>query len=261
MRLLLLSRPMLAILITACAANAAVDPTPRPSTATVKVPVLRASDPSQETQEKDGIRVVATIEPFTVRRVSRKEYRSVPQLISIGAGRPVDRRETTSPVVEPEALRIKLRIANRLGRIVRLAGAVVSFQVSGRTIAVPQERMASFLSGIVLPRQENEFDLTGPDLAQLVGPNFDRLPGDTASVALLLYDVVTATDAAGNPTKRSNFEIYYRLSLANRPDSVVTTVTRLSLSLGWASYVARLQGGDANRWVAMPQLDCLPTCQ
>ena len=37
---------------------------------------------------------------------------------------------------------------------------------------------------------------------------------DNATIALFLYDIVTATDAAGNPTKRSNFEFFFTLVAA-----------------------------------------------
>jgi len=35
---------------------------------------------------------------------------------------------------------------------------------------------------------------------------------DNSAIAFFLYDIVTATDAAGNPTKLSNFEFFYTLS-------------------------------------------------
>jgi len=226
----------------------------------VKVPELTTAVKGQDSQEKDGVRVTVTPEPFRIERTHESTFRVVRRTIELGQNRPVQRRDVVTPDLQPQSLAFKVRIANGLGRVIRLSGAVVSFQMSGKNVSVPQENYAEFLSGIVLPRQETELTLRGPSLASFAGPHLDGLAGDTATVALLLYDVVTATDNAGNPTKRANFEYYYRLRLVPRPDSVVTTINALSLPVAWWIHIATQQQGDPARWVRVRQLECLPDC-
>lgn len=226
----------------------------------LKVPVLRAVDPAKENQEKDGIRMLVTPIPFQVSRTSTKAYKAVQFLLALGPNRTVSQLETTQPEIFPNELRFKVRINNRLGRVIRLAGTVVSFQVSGKSVNVPQTKYQEFLNGIILPQQESELELFGPTLLELVGPDLNRLPGDTATVALLLFDIVTATDPAGNPTRRSNFEYYYRFGMPVRPDSVTSTVSRLTLPLATWSLIWQRQGGDQDKWARVPELDCFPNC-
>jgi hypothetical protein len=57
-----------------------------------------------------------------------------------------------------------------------------------------------FLNGIVPPRNEAEFTIYGPTL--------DLLP-DKGTIGIFLYDVVTATDVAGNTTQKQNYEWYF----------------------------------------------------
>lgn len=235
-------------------------PTATRQTQSVKVPELTAAVKGQDSQEKDGIRVTVTPEPFRLERTYESTFRAVRRTIELGQYRPVQRRDVVTPDLQPESLIFKVRIANGLGRVIRLAGSVVSFQMAGKNVSVPQEDYAEFLSGIVLPRQETELTLRGPYLGSFAGPDLNGLAGDTATVALLLYDVVTATDNAGNPTKRANFEYYYRLRLVPRPDSVVATITSLSVPVAWWNHIATQQQGDVSRWVRVPQLECLPNC-
>ncbi len=250
---------VLSIMVAGCAPVSAV-PTPTAQRFTVKLPELVQVNPATHNQERDGIRMVVTPEPFRVERALQHSFRAVPVMLALGTTRPVDRRIVSSPSILPDQLRFNVRISNRLARVVRLSGTVLSFQVAGKSVNVPQDRNTEFLSGIILPQQEVELDVIGPALADIVGEQMDQLPGDTATVGLLMFDIVTATDQAGNPTRRSNFEFYYRFRMPQRPDSVTTTVTRLTLPQAWSARIWGLQQGDANRWVRVPELECLPNC-
>jgi hypothetical protein len=244
--------------LTACATTRVdTGPTTTATPVQFKMPTIEALDPSQEIQERDGVRIVSVVEPFRVERIVRSDYRAVPALIRMANQSPVDKRDRSIPDIQPEELSFKLRITNRMPRVLRLAGTAVAFQVAGRNVSVPQERYAEFQNAIVLPQQEVELPLYGPSLLELIGPDSNRLEGDTATLALLLFDIVTQTDAAGEPTRRSNFEFYYRFSMPSRSDSVTATVTRLAVTSEVYAHVYSLQGGDLNRWVSSPQLDAL----
>lgn len=222
----------------------------------LKRPRIQSVDPTKDNQLRDGVRVIVAAAPFQVERRSASAFRFQTAMLMVGGG-PAERRDSSEPIVTPDELRFKIRISNRLPRVVRLAGTAVAFQLAGRTINVPHERYAEFLNGIVLPQQEVTLDLVGPKVSEIVG---SQMPGDSATLALLLYDVVTATDAAGTPTKRSNFEFYYRFAMVPTRDSVVQKTCKLKVSLAAYKYLQSVTQNDANRWVRVPEWDATNTC-
>ncbi len=228
---------------------------PAPSAMTTlpyRLPILTPVEPDKQDQEKDGIRVTVAPYTYTADTVVRKEYRLIPSLIRMNNQQPAEVREIPSMAITPDTLRLKVKIYNRLERVLRLAGTVVSFQVAGKQTNVPRARYEDFLNGIVLPRQEAEYEVAGPDLADLP---------DNATIAFLLYDIVTATDPAGNPTQRSNFEFFYTLSYQNKQKEASSSVTRITLGEADAQLLMQRSGASGNllsgpsQWVSMPELD------
>jgi hypothetical protein len=72
-------------------------------------------------------------------------------------------------------------VYNQLDHVLRLAGSVIQFQVAGKSIALNAAgHYDDFLNGIILPRQQGDFDIHGPDLA--------TAPVNT-TIALFIYDV------------------------------------------------------------------------
>jgi hypothetical protein len=232
---------------------------PRVTTFASKHPQIVPVDPTKDNQLRDGVRIIVTPMPFQTTRVSTSEFRYQSALVVLNGG-PAERRDRSEPSYAPDEMRFKIRVSNRLPRVVRLAGTVVAFQLAGRTISVPVERYKEFLTGIILPQQEVILELVGPTLKEIVGPDFNKLPGDSATLALLLYDVVTATDAAGTPTRRANFEYYYRFSLVPARDSVVSTSCRLKLSLPAYTWLKTTTQADVNRWIKIPHWEAETRC-
>lgn len=160
-------------------------------------------EPAKQTQEDNGVRITVAHYSYEAKRTTFNLVHTVPTLIVVNNHQPGELQEFPRIDVVPHTLRFKVSVYNRLDRVVRMAGTAVAFQVAGKTVAVDKANYDDFLNGIILPRQEGDFDIAGPEINDL--PNH-------ATIGLFLYDVVTATDAAGNPTKRSNFEFYYTLS-------------------------------------------------
>jgi hypothetical protein len=175
------------------------------------IPVLSVLEAGKETLEKDGVRISLAAQSYVLSRPAvRREFKRT-SLAVAPKDNLVNVVETpVSTQVGPKEIKFKLKISNRLDRVLRLAGAVVQWQVAGKAVSVDKSGSQELLSGIILPRQEGEFDVFGPDWASLP---------DKSTIALFLYDVVTATDAAGNPTKRSNFEFLYTISRQEKQDS------------------------------------------
>jgi hypothetical protein len=223
--------------------------------------MLTPVDPGKQDQEKDGIRVTVAPYTYTPKTVVRKEYRILSPSFSPSSfikvqnqqqQYPAEVKEIPSIAVTPDTIRLKVKIYNRLDHVLRLAGTVVSFQVAGKQANVPKARYEDFLNGIVLPRQEVEYEVGGPDLADLP---------DNATIAFLLYDIVTATDPAGNPTQRSNFEFFFTLSRQDKEQEVSSSVNRITLGEADAQLLMQRSGGSGQllsgpgQWVSMPELD------
>lgn len=246
---------VLVVFTVALVGCATVDTTPPPSSKKIlryRLPILTPVEPDKQDQEKDGIRISVAPYTYSANTVVHKEYRLIPSLITVNNQQPAEVREIPSIAITPDTVRLKVKIYNQLERVLRLQGTVVSFQVAGKQANVPKARYEDFLNGIILPRQEVEYEVGGPDLSDLP---------DNATVAFLLYDIVTATDAAGNPTQRSNFEFFYTLSYQDKQKEVSSSVNRITLGEADAQLLMQRSGGSGNllygpgQWVSMPELD------
>lgn len=100
----------------------------------------------------------------------------------------------------PEHLQMKLKVTNHLGKILRFRGIALNFAIDGNVI--PTDATLNDLENVmVLPDKSWEGTIYGPSLAEIFTD--DKSSG---MVLVGIYDVVTETDEANNPTKRSNIE-------------------------------------------------------
>jgi len=169
-----------------------------------------------EAQEKGGIEIAVV--PATYATTTKQKYAVTPKSAGFGnmlgaavatggkAQNLVYVEETVTPFldVSPARLQFTVRVNNKLARVFRGQGAVVQINVAGKLLPFGQTDYSEFLNGIVPPRNENTFTI--------LGPRIDTLP-DKASIGIFLYDVVTATDVAGNTTERQNYEWYFNYSV------------------------------------------------
>ncbi|MFX1514251.1 MAG: hypothetical protein ACFFCQ_16880 [Promethearchaeota archaeon] len=130
-------------------------------------------------------------------------------------------RETPYFEVEPSALAFNIRIYNHLDHVIRLEGAVVAFRIDGRMVNIDRANYQEFLAGIIIPRGEDEYPIYGPMI--------ESLPS-SCNIALLLYDVVTQTDDAGNPTKKSNFEWVFTYKEETKEERVNLSIKRIYMT-------------------------------
>lgn len=214
-------------------------PEPTSVTLNYSVPVLSAVEPGKETQERDGIRVSAAVRGYTPTVNHHRHFRQV-TLATQPGNNLIDVREIPRGAqVAPKEIRFKIKISNRLDRVLRLAGAVVQWQVAGKAVAVDKTGSQELLAGIILPRQEAEFEISGPDWAELA---------DKSTVALFIYDVVTATDGAGNATRRSNFEFLYTLSRQDKQETFPVLRRQVNVSQTSAQGIRARGGSPTGRW-------------
>ena len=215
-----------------------------PRTVEYKLPVLTPVEPGKQEQEKDGIHLSIAGYNYTPQSFTHTFYRSVPTILLVNDAYPAEMWARSSISVKPKEVCFKIKINNRLERVLRLAGTVVSFQVAGKSVAVDKTRYENFLNGIILPRQEGEYEILGPDLATLP---------DNATIGLFLYDIVTATDAAGNPTQRSNFEFFYTLTRETKSQEIAETKKQIYLKQNQAALLQRREAANPGKWVTVPE--------
>lgn len=175
-------------------------------------PALTPLEETSQFQEHGGIQIsVAVLDHRCV-----EEYRSVvvpavptfkdrmmTSLQFSGQAKPtkfVEETRTPYLKVVPESMRFSVKITNKLPRVFRGAGIVVQYVVAGKLVAAEQEWYGDLVNAIIPPRMEQGFEITGPEVVALP---------EQATFGLFLYDVVTATDEAGNITERHNFEWYF----------------------------------------------------
>lgn len=232
----------LLIFLSGCAADQRRD-TSASSTVEYKLPTLTPVDPTKESQERDGIRVTAVAYPFSAQRKVSYQYRRLPAIIVVNGQLPAEMQEISSFEVQPTNVTFKVRINNQLERVLRLTGTVVTFQVGGQQEVLDPVGYRDFVNGIILPRHEMEFKIKGPSI--------ERLP-DTKTFGFYLYDIVTETDAAGNATKRSNFEWFYTLSIQAKTEELpVPQKKKVHLSVAAVESIRQRESAPY-KWVDMP---------
>lgn len=172
-----------------------------------KVPNIEPLKETSLNQEKGGIMISIAPQRYTYIKKFSIEDTPLPGplggLIVTPGTKYFERREIPYAVVEPTILRFIVTIHNRLDRVFRGAGSVISFNVDGKVIAVDETGYRDFLNVIVPPLGQTQVRITGPSISSLP---------DKCVIGVFIYDVITEVDAAGNPKKKSNYEWYFNFS-------------------------------------------------
>ena len=195
-------RPYLALglilSLCGCASTGGGSAKPMAATTTtlqVTKPAIQAASGSEYTKVVDGVSITVTPTAFNERELVRRTMQEKPSMITMNDQ--ITWKVTDTPVVayEPQGIELTLKITNNLDHVLHLAGSVVTLNVDAK----PQSTsgLDEFSRVVLIPNQSWE--------GKLVGPACSMLP-DQCAVDFSIYDVVTAVDAANNPTKRTNFE-------------------------------------------------------
>lgn len=193
-----------------------------------KLPILTLLPESAGRKEKGGIEISVDPVSYKVERGENKTRIEVqpnlgeailaPRNPATGAPYPfVEDRVEPFLKTSPDRLAFLIKINNKLPRVFRGAGTVVQYNVAGKLYAVDQTGYGEMLAAIVPPRTELQLTVLGPSL--------DTLP-DQGTIGLFFYDVVTATDAAGNVTEKQNFEWFFNYSTKPVEESAATQIKR-----------------------------------
>lgn len=215
--------------LAACESAAPRAETP-PSTETVSVlvPSLSPLPETKTTQERGGIRIELGPAPFkaipeTQSSRGAAERASFSEIMNrhCPAGALVVAYAVTKRTVfkvQPDHVEFLVKVHNNLPRVFRGAGAVVQFQVGGKSQVIPQEAYAELTNAIVAPRDSAEFRIQGPAVDQLTV---------ASRLGVFLFDVITSTDTAGNVKEKYNFEWFYNYARVREDRSASVTHERV----------------------------------
>lgn len=196
------------------------------------VPTVTRMPETKESQPKGGVEiaVVPAIykavrkDKVTIRQAERPAHWSS-LIVNTGDGQPgqVWVEETITPLLrtEPSRLQFTVRINNKLDRVFRGQGSVVQMNVAGKLIPFGDIDYKNFINGIVPPRNETEVTISGPA--------FNMLP-EKGTIGIFLYDVVTATDVAGNTKEKQNYEWYFNYTTQVVEESAETKNTGMNMN-------------------------------
>lgn len=183
-----------------------------------RLPTVAPLPETKTLQETEGVQISVIPITYEAKKVYRQDDKRLadPLFKSDKVDYYYERRQIPRAAIVPDTLQFLVKINNKMERVFRGAGAVVTFNVAGKQAAVDQSAYAELLNTLVPPRTEMQIKINGPSLS--------TIPGN-ATLGLLFYDVVTATDEAGNIKKRSNFEWFFNYKLDTRmEDEVVKPV-------------------------------------
>jgi hypothetical protein len=185
-----------------------------------------------ETQSKGGLDI--TIVPALYKAV-RADKTTVTQVqASIGeqlslVGQNLQNKvyveQDTTPQLkaEPSRLVFTVKIHNQLNRVFHGQGAVVQFNVDGTLIPFNNTDYKEFSGGIVPPLNDGDLVIKGPPLDTLK---------DKGTISIFLYDVVTATDVAGNTTEKQNYTWDFSYTMQASTDTAAVQKTRGLMDIG-----------------------------
>lgn len=112
--------------------------------------------------------------------------------------------------LNPDKISFRVKINNQMPRVFRGAGTVVLYNFGGNNTSISSQDYAELTNVIVPPRTETEVVIYGPAITSVP---------DNTTFGIFLYDVVIATDNAGNVTEKQNFEWYYNYQTEVRQET------------------------------------------
>lgn len=186
------------------------------------LPKLTALGTTEATQTKGSVTVAVSTSPFEVKKRTCKKYKQLPATWVTNEQYPYEVTSIPYAEVQPSKLVFRVRVVNGLNQVMRLAGSLVRFQIDGKEVTLKDPTAIDrFTSNVLAPGESKELELEGPRI--------NAIP-EKANVALMLFGIVTETDAAGNPSKRESFEYYFRLESETREIMAETMVEEMTFT-------------------------------
>ena len=214
-----------AILLTGCVTQPPLPRTTQIQCIVPKIDVI-ADKVNQQTQSKGGLDITIVPALYQAVRADKTKATQVdPGFFEIAKASPEDVKNNkfvelvATPLLKTEPNRVEfvVKIHNQLNRVFHGQGTVVQFNVDGKLIPFNNTDYKEFSGGIVPPLNDSDLKIFGPPLDLLK---------DKGTISIFLYDVVTATDVAGNTTEKQNYTWDFSYTMQPVTESVEVKTTR-----------------------------------
>ncbi|MBI3879402.1 MAG: hypothetical protein HY301_04980 [Verrucomicrobia bacterium] len=193
-----------------------------------KIEVI-ADKVNQPTQSKGGLDI--TVVPALYKAVRTKKTTTTQVQPNFAEAMQIDRNThvmveqvtTAHLTTAPARVEFTVKIHNQLNRVFHAKGSVVQFNVDGKLIPFNNTDYTEFANGIVPPLNDSDFKIAGPPLDLLK---------DKGTLSIFVYDVVTATDVAGNTTEKQNYtwDFTYTMETVSEPGERSQRRGRMSIA-------------------------------
>lgn len=177
--------------------------TPTPYEITYELPLLKAVEQTKQDQVKGGVMVSCEVTPFEAVKTIYEEkeiFTADPEkpgydIYKVGARARYE--------VKPDDVWFNIRIRNNQDRILKLKDVAIVMLVDGVAYNIPEEAKQDWVGGMLVKGFEKTQRIRGPKISGLAT---DKI------VYVSVNDVPTAYNAAGEVTKKENFEWYYQVA-------------------------------------------------
>lgn len=151
-------------------------------------------------QTKENVTITIAPEPVEVTCVYQRSLKKKFKLIKVNDNGTDEYNITDKPVrleLSPNRLKLNLSVTNNLSHVLRFHGAVPTLNVDGKNLPIDEETKNELLRAVLTPYTNLDLTIDCIRLSALE---------NAKTVTFAIYDVITAVDAANNPTKRTTFE-------------------------------------------------------
>jgi hypothetical protein len=222
------------ILLSGCGTLQETPPPPQMTQIECTIPQITVIQDkiNTETQSKGGLDITIVPALYKAARADRTTVTQVEasigeQLALVGQNLQnkvyVEQDTTPQLIAEPNRLEFTIKIHNQLNRVFHGQGAVVQFNVDGKLIPFNNTDYKEFSGGIVPPLNDGDLVIYGPPLDTLK---------DKGTISIYLYDVVTATDVAGNTTEKQNYTWDFSYTMQTSTDTAAAQKSRGLMDVG-----------------------------
>lgn len=163
-------------------------------------PVIKPINGTVQTQRKGGVTITCEVIPFEVslkERVLKSVFYADPKMPGYDI---FEVARTPYASVTPEKFILNIKVKNNQDRILKIRETALLMQVDGVNYNMPEADTKEWYAAMVIKNGEFNYRVNGPDVNNLM---------DAKLVYLMINDVPTIMDAAGNIKNRENFEWYF----------------------------------------------------
>lgn len=176
---------------------------PTPYEITYELPVLKAVEQTKQDQVKGGVTISCEVTPFEAVKTMYEE-KEIATADPIKPGYDIYKVGTKARYeVKPDDVWFNIRIKNNQDRILKLKDVAIVMLIDGVAYNIPDEAKQDWVGGMLVKGFEKTQRIRGPKISGLAT---DKI------VYVSINDVPTAYNAAGEVTKKENFEWYYQVT-------------------------------------------------